>query len=75
MKKEECGKDEIYYNEIISKDEEDRLFSPKIFTNSLSYESKGEKTKTTSFNKNDNLILNGNNLIALHSLKNNTFHL
>ncbi|WP_318591687.1 site-specific DNA-methyltransferase [Escherichia coli] len=32
MTKENQGKDEIYYNEIIARDEIDRLFSPKVFT-------------------------------------------
>ena len=33
MTKEDQVKDEVYYNEIIARDEIDRLFSPKVFTN------------------------------------------
>lgn len=69
MTKEEEGKNEVYYNEIIARDEIDRLFSPKILTNSKRYSKDGVEDNITSFNDDDNLIIKGNNLIALHSLK------
>lgn len=68
MTKEDQGKDEIYYNEIIARDEIDSLFSPKVFTNAKRYTKTGVKENITQFNDNDNLIIKGNNLIALHSL-------
>ncbi|MCF9047460.1 site-specific DNA-methyltransferase [Acinetobacter nectaris] len=61
--------DEIYYNEVIARDEIDRLFSPKVFTNSKRYTKDGVEENITEFNDQDNLIIKGNNLIALHSLK------
>ncbi|MCU6678357.1 site-specific DNA-methyltransferase [Leclercia tamurae] len=70
MTKEEQGKEEVYYNEIIARDEIDRLFSPKIFSNVQKYESGVINKKLRKFNQNDNIIIKGNNLIALHSLKN-----
>lgn len=69
MTKEEQGKDEVYYNEIIARDEIDRLFSPKVFTNSKRYSKDGVEENITEFKDDDNLIIKGNNLIALHSLK------
>ena len=69
MTKEEQGKDEVYYNEIIARDEIDRLFSPKVFTNSKRYSKNGVEENITEFKDDDNLIIKGNNLIALHSLK------
>lgn len=69
MTKEEQGKNEIYYNEIIARDEIDRLFSPKLFTNTKRYSKEGVEDNITAFNDDDNLIIKGNNLIALHSLK------
>lgn len=69
MTKEEQGKNEIYYNEIIARDEIDRLFSPKLFTNTKRYSKDGVEDNITAFNDDDNLIIKGNNLIALHSLK------
>lgn len=69
MSKEEQGKDEIYYNEIIARDEIDSLFSPKVLTNAKRYTKYTVKEKITSFDDKDNLIIKGNNLIALHSLK------
>lgn len=69
MTQEEQGKDEIYYNEIIARDEIDRLFSPKVLTNAKRYTSDGIEENITDFSNEDNLIIKGNNLIALHSLK------
>lgn len=69
MTKEEQGKDEVYYNEIIAKDEIDNLFSAKILNNARRYDNDGVKENITNFNYEDNLIIKGNNLIALHSLK------
>ena len=68
MTKEDQGKNEIYYNEVIARDEIDRLFSPKVFTNTKRYTIEGVEENITQFND-DNLIIKGNNLIALHSLK------
>jgi adenine-specific DNA-methyltransferase len=65
---------EIFFNEVLAKDEIDRLIEPKAFTNITKYDSKGE-SKPTQFNRNakdtitDNLIIRGNNLLALNSLK------
>lgn len=65
---------EIFFNEVLAKDEIDRLIEPKAFTNITKYDSKGE-SKPTKFNRNakgtitDNLIIKGNNLLALNSLK------
>ncbi|EHC5832639.1 site-specific DNA-methyltransferase [Escherichia coli] len=69
MTKEDQGKDEIYYNEIIAHDEIDCLFSPKVFTNAKRYTKNGVTANIESYNNDDNLIIKGNNLIALHSLK------
>ncbi|MBI0050590.1 MULTISPECIES: site-specific DNA-methyltransferase [unclassified Commensalibacter] len=69
MTKEEQGKDEVYYHEVIARDEIDRLFSPKLFTNTKRYSANGVDKNITDFCDDDNLIIKGNNLIALHSLK------
>ena len=68
MTKESQGKEEVYYNEVIARDEIDRLFSPKVLANSKRYTKEGVEEGITEFNE-DNLIIKGNNLIALHSLK------
>lgn len=70
----EAKRKEIFFNQILAKDEIDRLTEPKAFTNIKRYTEKGEE-KITSFNRNekgkitDNLIIKGNNLLALHSLQ------
>ncbi|MDK9863437.1 site-specific DNA-methyltransferase [Staphylococcus saprophyticus] len=60
--------DEKFYNQVIAKEEIDTLLLPKAFTNIKKYDDKGEK-QVNSLDANDNLIIKGNNLIALHSLK------
>ncbi|AVN31929.1 MAG: site-specific DNA-methyltransferase [Serratia marcescens] len=69
MTKEEQGKNEIYYNEIIAKDEIDKLFSPKVFSGVKKYDANGVHTPLSNFIKKENFIIKGNNLIALHSIK------
>jgi len=74
MTKEDQKRNEIFFNEILAKDEIDRLFDPKVLTNFKKYTAKGEE-KVNDFNRTengtikDNLIIKGNNLLALHSLK------
>ena len=74
---------EVFYNEVLARDEIDSLFSPKAFCNAKRYES-GKSSLCKKLNRNaelnkkrglpedtitDNLIIKGNNLLALHSLK------
>lgn len=70
--KEEQKRDEIFYNETLAPDEITRLFDTKALTNFKLYDSKGEHKLTakseTDFSQ-QNLIIKGNNLLALHSLK------
>ena len=72
--KEEENRKEIFFNEILAQDEIDRLFDPKVLTNWKRYTSKGEE-KVTKLKRDDkgtikeNLIIKGNNLLALHTLK------
>jgi adenine-specific DNA-methyltransferase len=65
---------EIFFNEVLAHDEIDRLFEPKAFYNIKKYTSKGEEgIKEFTRDKNgtiaDNLIIKGNNLLVLQSLK------
>ena len=79
---------EVFFNEVLARDEIDNLFSPKAFCNAKRFElGKNKKAKESEFNsfnrdaevnKNrglaedtitDNLIVKGNNLLALQSLK------
>lgn len=68
MTKEDIGKNEIYYHKILAKEEIDTLLSPKVFTNVKKYNQNGEQ-EITEYRDTENLIIKGNNLIALHSLK------
>jgi len=68
MEKEDEKRDEIFYNEILAPDEIDRLLEPKVLTNFKRIDKNGEH-KVKELKENDNLIIRGNNLLALHSLK------
>lgn len=81
--KKQSKRREVFYNEVLAQDEIDSLFSPKAFCNAKRYE-KGKAEKCIKVNRDaelntkrglpedtitDNLIIKGNNLLALHSLK------
>ena len=66
-KEDQKGK-ENFFNEILDSDEIDRLFEPKVLTNIKRYSKDGMEENPTISEK-DNLILKGNNLLTLHSLK------
>jgi len=66
--KDSDKKKETFYNSILSSDEIDRLFEPKALTYIKRYTQDGIK-ENPEINADDNLIIKGNNLIALHSLK------
>ncbi|MDR6941387.1 site-specific DNA-methyltransferase [Mucilaginibacter pocheonensis] len=66
--KEDAGREEIFWNETIAPDDIDRLFAPKVLTNFKRYSNGGSETVTT-IQPTDNLLIKGNNLLVLHSLK------
>ncbi|MBU4320075.1 MAG: site-specific DNA-methyltransferase [Nitrospinae bacterium] len=69
--KEDQKRDEIFWNETLAPDEIDRLLAPKVFTSFKQYDKDGEYdlsgNEKIDFSK-ENLIVKGNNLLALHSL-------
>ncbi|WP_429951072.1 DNA methyltransferase [Enterococcus sp. AZ101] len=65
----EDGYDDAFLNEVIEKDEIDRLFDKKIFVNSKRYDGNGESAVTDFNEDKDNLIIKGNNLLSLHAIK------
>jgi len=72
--KAEEKRKEIFFNEILAQDEISRLFDPKVLTNWKRYTFDMEQKVTeicrdeTGMIK-ENLIIKGNNLLALHTLK------
>ncbi len=65
---------EVFFNQILAKDEIDRLFDPKALVNWKRYTQNGEEEvrelqRDDSGTLKENLIIKGNNLLALHSLK------
>ena len=72
--KEEEKRKEIFFNEILAQDEINRLFDPKVLTKWKRHTAAGEQD-VTEIKRDDNgtisenLIIKGNNLIALHTLR------
>jgi adenine-specific DNA-methyltransferase len=66
--KEDAKRNEIFWNETLAPDQIDRLLAPKVMTSFKRYDKDGEH-KITSISQADNLIIKGNNLLALHTLK------
>ena len=72
--KEEETRKEIFFNEIAAQDEIDRLFDPKVLTNWKRHTVKGsaavsEIKRDKAGTIRENLVIKGNNLLALHTLK------
>lgn len=65
--KEDAKRDEIFWNETLAPDDIDRLLAPKVFTNWKKYDKEG-KHEVEAPSLNDNYLIKGNNLLALHSL-------
>lgn len=65
--KEDQKRSEIFYNETLAPDEVDRLLFPKVLANAKRYTADG-KEDIIEFNVDDNLIIKGNNLLAISSL-------
>lgn len=65
--KENQKRSEIFYNETLAPDEVDRLLYPKVFTNAKRYTANGVQNNH-EFSDDDNLIIKGNNLLAISSL-------
>src|SRR5699024_1925087 len=68
MTQEDKGKKEIYYHNVLAKREIDTLLVSKVLSNMKKYDTNGEHN-IEEFKEDDNLIIKGNNLLALHTLK------
>ncbi len=67
--KEDKARREIMWNTTLASDQIDILLSPKALVNFQLHTSEGT-TQAKSISKTDNLIIRGNNLIGLSSIKN-----
>jgi len=66
--KEDAKRQEIFFNETLAPSEINRLLDYKVLTNFKRFDKDGEH-EVEDINDADNLIVKGNNLVALHSLK------
>jgi adenine-specific DNA-methyltransferase len=66
--REDAKRDEVFFNETLAPDDIDMLLEPKVLTGFKKYDANGCHI-VTDVTIEDNFIIKGNNLLALHSLK------
>ena len=66
--KDDAKRQEIFFNETLAPTEINRLLDDKVLTNFKRYDKDGGH-EVTEISDTENLIIKGNNLVALHSLK------
>lgn len=66
--KDDVKRQEIFFNETLAPAEINRLLDEKVLSNFKRYDKDGEH-EIEELKDTDNLIIKGNNLLALHSLK------
>lgn len=66
---DENGYDDSFLNEVIEKNEIDRLLDEKVFNHVKRIDDNGERETDFFDGDKDNLIVKGNNLLVLHTIK------
>ena len=73
MTKEDRGRNEVFWNTTLAPDDITRLFEPKVLTGWERWDADavaaGKPRPVGEVSRDDNLLIKGNNLLALHSLK------
>lgn len=67
-KEDQKSRQEVFFNETLAPDQITRLLDDKVYTNWKRCDSDGER-ELDKLENTDNLIIKGNNLVVLHSLK------
>lgn len=67
--KDEARRRETFWSEILAPDQITQLTTPKAFAHFKRYSSTGVQEKDVQLSDQDNLIIKGNNLLALYSLR------
>ena len=65
--REDAQRQEVFWNETLAPDQIDRLLTPKALVGAQRYTREGV-APATALSSGDNLIIKGNNLLALHTL-------
>jgi adenine-specific DNA-methyltransferase len=73
MTREDRGRQEVFWNESLAPDDVSRLFEPKLLTNFQRWDAEavaaGAPKPVDEISEEDSLLIKGNNLLALHTLK------
>lgn len=65
---EEAKRVEVFWNQVLAPNDIDRILSPKAISSFQKHTGKS-KAEVKSFSAEDNFIIKGNNLLALHTIK------
>ncbi|MDD3183304.1 MAG: site-specific DNA-methyltransferase [Alphaproteobacteria bacterium] len=66
--KDDAKRTEVFWNETLAPDQIDCLLSPKVLANFTRHDKEGNH-KVSSISPDDNLVIKGNNLLSLYTLK------
>ena len=66
--KDDQKRNEVFFNEVLAPEQITRLLDDKVFTNWKRYDKDGER-ELDELKEEDNLVIKGNNLVVLHSLR------
>lgn len=66
--KEDAKREEVFWNETLAPDEIDKLLEPKVLTSFKKYVA-GKEISIADITMEDSLVIKGNNLLSLYSLK------
>lgn len=73
MTKEDEGRNEVFWNAMLAPDDISRLFEPKVLTGFERWDAEaaaqGKPKRVERIENGDSLLIKGNNLLVLHSLK------
>ena len=67
--KDDAKRTEIFWNLTLAPDQISRLLAPKALKNIQKFDSNGESVKVEDVSEKDNILIKGNNLLTLHTLK------
>ncbi|MDD7460616.1 MAG: site-specific DNA-methyltransferase [Spirochaetales bacterium] len=67
--KDDQKRKEVFYNELLQDKEITNLLAPKVLCNALAFDKENPEGKSVTEFNNENLIIRGNNLLALSSIK------
>ena len=67
--KDDAKRDEVFWNETLAPDQIDKLLSPKVLLKFKQFRADSKESQPVSELDNQNLVIKGNNLFGLHTIR------